>query len=83
MAKDSTEILFDDELQLLDTATMSDIMKKRPNRTAEELPEPIEVYEDTVRNPVTGEMQTVMVKVYPPEPSPLEHMKPAFAFGSH
>lgn len=83
MAKDSTEILFDDELQLLDTAMMSDIMKKRPNRTAEELPEPIEVYEDTVVNPVTGEEQKVMVKVYPPEPSPLEHMKPAFAFGSH
>lgn len=83
MAKDSKEVLFDDELQLLDTAVMSDIMKKRPNRTAEELPEPIEVYEDTVVNPVTGEQQKVMVKVYPPEPSPLEHMKPAFAFGSH
>lgn len=83
MAKDSNEQIFDDELQLLDTATVSDIMKKRPQRTAEELPEPIEVYEEQVRNPVTGEMQTVQVKVYPPEPSPLEHMKPAFAFGTH
>ena len=83
MAKDSNEQIFDDELQLLDTATVSDIMKKRPQRTAEELPEPIEVYEEQGRNPVTGEMQTVQVKVYPPEPSPLEHMKPAFAFGTH
>lgn len=83
MAKDSNEQIFDDELQLLDTATVSDIMKKRPQRTAEELPEPIEVYEEQVRNPVTSEMQTVQVKVYPPEPSPLEHMKPAFAFGTH
>lgn len=83
MAKDSNEVIFDDELQLLDSATVSDIMKKRPQRTAEELPEPIDVYEEQVRNPVTGEMQTVQVKVYPPEPSPLENMKPAFAFGTH
>lgn len=81
MAKESkSEFLSEDDF-LVDNYESSDIMRKRPFRTAEELPAPISTYETQIVNQ-NGDVQTVTVKVYPPEPSPLENMKPAFAFST-
>lgn len=68
---------FIDDVSEIDVSIYTE---KLPFRTFKELPEPIEIYEDMVYSPISNSEELCLVKVYPPEPSPLENLKPAFAY---
>ena len=58
------------------------LSKKFPDRTFDQLPNPIDTYRDTIFNPWTLKYEECDVHVYPPEPSPFENLKPAYAYGN-
>lgn len=58
------------------------LTKKLPNRTFDQLPDPIGSYMGVIYNPHFGCTEQHLITVYPPEPSPMANLKPAFAFGT-
>lgn len=54
---------------------------KMKDRQAHQVPDLVTTYEETYVNDVTGETETVTVRVFPNEPSPMENLRPAFAYG--
>lgn len=58
------------------------LSKKFPNRTYDQLPNPIDSYMDVIFNPLTYQYEECKIDVYPPEPSPFDNLKPAYAYSN-
>lgn len=55
---------------------------KKVESSIDQMPTPERVYTETAVHPETGETYTYPVYVFPPEESPHEGLKPAFAYGA-